>query len=74
MSPVLRIQNLETILHTETTAVRAVDGLTLEIPQLKFLDQIHSQDAQHHGRADDAIHVEGLETEHFLNAEPGNGL
>jgi peptide/nickel transport system ATP-binding protein len=31
MSPVLRIQNLETILHTETTAVRAVDGLTLEI-------------------------------------------
>jgi peptide/nickel transport system ATP-binding protein len=33
MSPVLRIQNLETILHTETTAVRAVDGLTLEIGQ-----------------------------------------
>ena len=31
MSPVLRIQNLETILYTETTAVRAVDGLTLEI-------------------------------------------
>ena len=31
MSAVLRIQNLETVLHTETTAVRAVDGLTLEI-------------------------------------------
>ena len=31
MSPVLRIQNLETVLHTETTSVRAVDGLTLEI-------------------------------------------
>jgi peptide/nickel transport system ATP-binding protein len=31
MSALLRIQNLETVLHTETTAVRAVDGLTLEI-------------------------------------------
>jgi peptide/nickel transport system ATP-binding protein len=31
MSPVLRIQDLETILYTETAAVRAVDGLTLEI-------------------------------------------
>ncbi|PTR13915.1 MULTISPECIES: ABC transporter ATP-binding protein [unclassified Nitrosospira] len=31
MSPVLRIQNLETILYTDTTVVHAVDGLTLEI-------------------------------------------
>ncbi|SFO18541.1 peptide/nickel transport system ATP-binding protein [Nitrosospira briensis] len=31
MSPVLRINNLETILHTEAMPVRAVDGLTLQI-------------------------------------------
>ncbi len=33
MSPLLQIDNLETILHTGTTPVRAVDGLTLQIMQ-----------------------------------------
>ncbi|SHL95666.1 peptide/nickel transport system ATP-binding protein [Nitrosospira sp. Nsp11] len=31
MSAVLQISNLETILHTEATLVRAVDGLTLQV-------------------------------------------
>jgi peptide/nickel transport system ATP-binding protein len=31
MSPVLQISNLETVLHTEATLVRAVDGLTLRV-------------------------------------------
>jgi len=31
MTPLLQIDNLETILHTGTTPVRAVDGLTLQI-------------------------------------------
>ena len=31
MSPVLEIKNLETVLHTESRLVWAVDGLTLQI-------------------------------------------
>ncbi|TSA53108.1 MAG: ATP-binding cassette domain-containing protein, partial [Nitrosomonadaceae bacterium] len=33
MNPLLQIDNLETVLHTGATPVRAVDGLTLQIMQ-----------------------------------------
>ena len=54
MSPVLRIQNLETVLHTETTSVRAVDGLTLEIGKSETFALLGESGCGNGGRAETA--------------------
>jgi hypothetical protein len=41
---------------------------------LKALDELHADEAHHHGGADHAVHVEALEAEHLLDAEPADDL
>lgn len=50
------------------------DGRAGDVFELELLDERHANGSEYHGRADDAVHVKGLEAEHFLNAVPGDGF
>lgn len=41
---------------------------------MEFLNQVNRDHAQGDGRTNDPEHMEGLEAEHLLYPEPGNGL
>jgi hypothetical protein len=42
--------------------------------EVSAFNDLHQDDAEDDGGADDAVHVERLEVEHFVYPEPGNGF
>lgn len=50
------------------------DGLAGNILHVAALDELYADNPGHHSHADDAVHVERLEVEHFINSIPGYGL
>ena len=50
------------------------DRLSGNVLHVAALDELHPDKPGHYSYANDAVHVERLEVEHFINAVPGYGF
>lgn len=60
--------------HPVFGLVGKCDGCAGDVFKLEFFDERCAYCAEHHSCANDAVHVERLESKHLLNAVPGDGF